>query len=196
MRNLKLAGSALLIVGGIALFAWTIIHSIVLAPQEAPGPAPAAQSVVAEGDVPVRLAIPSLTIDAAVQQTGLTKSGAMGTPSNFTDVAWYKYGPAPGEVGSAVIDGHVDNGLSLAGVFKHLGDIQKGDDVYVTTKSGKELHFAVVDIETYPYKDAPTSTIFKQEGAVRLNLITCDGTWVRGDKTYNERLVVYTELVP
>ncbi len=195
MRNLKLAGSILLTVGGVAIFAWTIINSTIIAPQEAPGPAPATQSVVVQGDVPVRLTIPTLNIDAKVQQVGLTKAGAMGTPSNFTDVAWYKYGVAPGEVGSAVIDGHVDNALSLAGVFKHLADIQKGDDVYVATKSGEKLHFKVTDIEIYPYTDAPTNLIFEQKDAVRLNLITCDGTWIQGAHSYNERLVVYTELV-
>lgn len=193
MTYAKYAAAVLLTAGGFAIFAVTLVNATVFAPQEAPGPAPAA--AVVAGDSPTRLRIPALNIDAKVQQTGLTKSGAMGTPSNFTDVAWYKYGPAPGQVGSAVIDGHVDNGLSLAGVFKHLGDIKTDDDVYVTMQSGTQLHFKVSDIEIYPYKDAPSDLIFNRADTVRLNLVTCDGTWVKGDKTYNERLVVYTTLV-
>lgn len=195
MRSLKIAAGLLLVVGGLAVFSYTLVNATIIAPQDGQGTPPQTASVVAAGDVPMRLSIPALSIDAAVQETGLTKVGAMGTPSNFTDVAWYKYGPAPGQVGSAVIDGHVDNGLSLAGVFKHLGDINVGDDVYVTTQSGQQLHFRVSDIEIYPYKDAPSNLIFERNDAVRLNLITCDGTWVKGDKTYNERLVVYTTLV-
>jgi hypothetical protein len=53
----------------------------------------------------------------------------------------------------------------------------------------------VVEIEIYPYKDAPKEKIFAQNDMARLNLITCDGTWVKADKTYDERLVVYTKLV-
>jgi sortase A len=194
MRTLKIVAGVLLLVGGLGVFGYTLVNATIIAPQE-PAAGGSAQSVVAQGDIPSQLSIPSLGINAKVQQTGLTKSGAMGTPTNFTDVAWFKNGPAPGQVGSAVIDGHVDNGLSLAGVFKHLADIKMGDDVYVTTQSGQQLHFKVSDIEIYPYKDAPSNLIFEQNDAVRLNLITCDGTWVKGDRTYNERLVVYTTLV-
>src|SRR6185503_17165796 len=107
----------------------------------------------------------------------------MGTPSNFTDVAWYKYGTVPGQVGSAVIDGHVDNGLALAGVFKHLTDIKNGADVYVITKEGTKIHFVVQDIQSYPYKSVPTTLLFNQKDRARLNLVTCAGTWVPGDKT-------------
>jgi LPXTG-site transpeptidase (sortase) family protein len=193
MRPIAYIGAAIVAVA-LIVFAVTLARATLFAPGEALGPAPAAVSVVEPGDVPMTLSIPVLGIHAAVQQTGITKSGAMGTPTNFTDVAWYKYGPAPGQVGSAVIDGHVDNGLSLAGVFKHLGDIKVGDDLYVTTKSGQELHFGVTDIEVYPYKDTPNDLIFNRTDKVRLNLITCQGTWVKGDKTYDERLVVFAEL--
>ena len=36
-----------------------------------------------------------------------SQAGAL-VPSKPTDVAWYKPGPAPGEAGDAVIDGHLD----------------------------------------------------------------------------------------
>lgn len=146
------------------------------------------------GDYPVRLQIPSLSIDANIQRVGIAASGRMAVPSNYSDVAWYKYGPQPGELGSAVIDGHVDNGLGLDGVFKHLGDIQVGDDLYVRTKSGATLRFAVSDIQDYPYQQVPTDLIFNQKDGSRLNLITCEGNWVAGDKTYDKRLVVFATL--
>jgi LPXTG-site transpeptidase (sortase) family protein len=173
-----------------AIFAATLVHSVWYAPdQEIAGPIVAATS-----SDPVRLSIPSLDIDAKVQQVGLTTAGNMGIPNNFTDVAWYKYGPRPGQLGSAVIDGHVDNGLSLAGVFKHLEDIKVGDDVYVQEKDGSKLHFVVTDIESYPYKNAPVEQIFTRTDKARLNLITCVGDWIPAGKTYDHRLVVYTEL--
>ena len=137
-----------------------------------------------------------MDIDADVQHVGVKADGSMGTPSNFTDVAWYKYGTIPGQRGSAVIDGHVDNGLSLPGVFKRLGELEIGDDVYVEQKNGSKMRFVVVDIKHFPYDEAPRELIFGRSDAVRLNLVTCEGDWIRQQKTYSERLVVFTELAP
>lgn len=144
---------------------------------------------------PSRLLIPGLHIDAAVQKTGITSKGDIGTPTNFIDAAWYMYGVAPGQPGTAIIDGHVDNGLALAGVFKHLSDIAEGDDVYVVTNGGSQLHFKVVSIAHYDYQDVPAGAIFRDTDRALLEIITCGGVWVPKDKTYNERLVVTAALV-
>ena len=197
------------IVGGttvvaLIVFGTTLIHALWYAPDsevaipEASSTVPkstSTQNNTASNDTPLRLQIPSLNIDTKVQKTGINTKGSMGVPTNFTDVAWYKYGTVPGDTGSAVIDGHVDNGLGLDGVFKHLIDIKLGDDVYVQMQSGASEHFVVNDIELYPYKNPPVDQIFNQSDTERLNLITCDGSWVQGDKTYDHRLVVYTTLV-
>lgn len=146
--------------------------------------------------MPARIKIPSITVDAKVQQVGLTATHAMGIPTNFTDVAWYKYGAVPGEAGTAVIDGHVDNGLGLAGVFKKLDQLQRGDNVTIVDKNGTEIHFKVIDIREYPYNDAPSEEIFGSTGRALLRLITCDGKWVKSAKTYDTRLVVTAEYIP
>lgn len=181
----------------ILIFITTLVHATYYAPETEVTPPPSLAAAAAEvpsAVKPARLQIPALNIDAKVQMAGINAQGNMMAPSNFTDVAWYKYGTVPGHTGSAVIDGHVDNGLSLAGVFKHLGDIKLGDDVYVIDGNGAKLHFRVVDIKIYPYTADISSDIFGKTDAARLNLITCTGTWVSGKRTYNERLVVYTEL--
>ena len=147
--------------------------------------------------LPKRLIVPTLGIDANVQYVTVNAKGNMGTPNNFTDVSWYKPGTEPGKVGSAVMAGHVDNGLSLAGVFKKLDTIQVGDDVYVQETNGTKLHFKVEKVTSYPYTEVPVQAIFtSSDGSKRLNLITCVGAWVPGQKTYDRRLVVYTKLVP
>jgi len=179
----------------VGVFAVTLARATLFPQQEAESATPpkvAAQAL--PGQYPARLRIPSIGVNAAVDPVGIAHSGAMMPPPNFTDVGWYKWGPVPGQTGSAVIDGHVDNGLSLAGVFKHLSDVKVGDDLYVDTKDGTTLHFRVADIEIYPYQSAPTALIFGRSDKPRLNLITCDGQWVKGGHTYNERLVIYGEL--
>jgi sortase A len=143
---------------------------------------------------PERIRIPRLNIDTSVQHVGVNANGNMAVPTNYTDTGWYKYGPAPGESGSAVIAGHVNNGLGLSGVFEHLGDLEVGDDIYVTRSDGKEVHFVVAGKRAYAYDDAPADVIFNPSGSVRLNLITCEGKWVKEDKTYDQRLVVFTRL--
>lgn len=143
---------------------------------------------------PERIRIPRLGIDAMVQHVGVNAGGNMAVPSNYTDTGWYKYGPAPGESGSAVIAGHVNNGLGLSGVFEHLSDLDVGDDIFVTRADGKEVHFVVAGTRAYPYDDAPAEVIFNPAGTPRLNLITCEGKWISETKTYDQRLVVFTKL--
>lgn len=140
---------------------------------------------------PARLSVPSLNIDAKVQDVGINAKGAIGIPTNFTDVAWYKHSTIPGMNGNAVIDGHVDNGLALAGVFKHLSNVKVGDDIYITTESGTKVHFIVKNVNSYNYKDISMETILNgsNDGAY-LWLITCGGTWVPAQKTYDQRIVV------
>ena len=144
---------------------------------------------------PVRLSVPSLKINAAVQDVGITAKGAIGSPSNFTDVGWYEYGATPGKTGGAIIDGHVDNGLALAGVFKHLADIQVGAHIYIYTKGGSRLDFVVTGVTAYDYQSVPVMSILNPgSGVVGLSLITCDGNWVGDQKTYDQRLVVSAVL--
>src|SRR5437870_1232065 len=67
-------------------------------------PFPVAQTV---GE-PQTLIIPKLGISAYVENVGKTSIGTMDTPTRSNDVAWYRYGPRPGEDGQAVIAGHLD----------------------------------------------------------------------------------------
>ena len=190
-----------IVVAAAGVFAWTFVHAVVYVPEDA-GPVPVMQEGASPGlyqvgtsSLPARLTIPSLGINTHIQYVGENAQGNMRAPDNFTDVAWYEYGTVPGDVGSAVIDGHVDNGLGLDGVFKHLSDIIVGADVYIETNGGTMLHFKVSDIEVYPYQNVPTAALFTQHDAAHLNLITCDGTWVAGGDTYDHRIVIYTRLV-
>jgi len=139
---------------------------------------------------PARLIIPSIGVDASVENVGITSRGSIGTPASFADVGWYVYGATPGKTGAAIIDGHVDNGLALAGVFKHLSDIKKGATITVVTEGGIAKHFEVKSIVWYDYQNTPSSILFPKTKSPTLILVTCGGTWVPNDRTYNKRLVV------
>ena len=148
-------------------------------------------------ELPERLMIPSIGVDAPVQFVGLSTSsvGQMDVPDNFTDVAWYKYGPRPGMVGSSVIAGHLNGKYVEEAVFYDLSQVKIDDEVFIIDATGAVLIFKVVDVRTYPH-DAPTEEVFiSDDGKVRLNLITCAGDWLRGEELYDLRTVVFTELV-
>ena len=186
--------------GCLIFFGWTLYRALFYSPEVEVVPPPlvvqrAPINHAATSSLPARLIIPSLGVNAYVRQVGLKADGSMATPGNFTDVAWYKYGTIPGQLGSAVIDGHVDNGLALAGVFKHLEDLKVGDDIYIKRQDGTQLHFVVDEIQLYPYESAPDDKIFQRNDAARLNLITCGGDWLPEGKTYDHRLVIFSRLV-
>ncbi|MEK7611879.1 MAG: class F sortase [Patescibacteria group bacterium] len=146
---------------------------------------------------PIRLSIPIIGVDAAIQSVGLSKTGngTMGIPSNFTDVAWYNGGVRPGTPGSAVIAGHLDGIKVPQAVFYNLKNLKPDDLVEVIDKEGRIFKFMVVEIKTYDY-NAPAGDIFSGDSTkARLNLITCGGNWIKSKKLYDKRIVVFTELV-
>lgn len=143
---------------------------------------------------PQKLRIPLIKVNAKIQYVGITKKGKMATPNNFSDVGWFQYGIIPGEKGSAVIAGHVDNGLAFPAVFSKLEKLSVGDDIYIDQISGNTLHFKVINIKNYD-AEAKTEEIFNQNDGNFLKLITCTGLWSEQLRTHNQRLVVTAEEV-
>lgn len=179
----------------LVVFSTTLVRAFALVPAwtedtSAGSYAPATSTA----SIPIRLSIPSLEIDARVQRVGRTGKGNIGIPTNYRDVAWYKDGPAPGTSGTAILTGHVDNGLALPGVFKRLGEIRAGDDVYVLTRDRRQLRFVVYDVRSYPYQHVPMKDIVAPREDAQLVLISCEGAWLRHERTYDRRIVVYAKL--
>lgn len=144
--------------------------------------------------ITMRLTIPKIGIDAKVQEVGITSKGAMAAPRNFFQVGWYKYGAYPGETGSAVMAGHVDNGIALPAVFHDLPLLEIGDDIYIETKDGKKLHFKVSGQSVHDFDTAPAE-VFNESGGKFLKLITCTGSWIKELRTHDKRLIIKATLV-
>ncbi len=142
---------------------------------------------------PVRLTIPSIAIDSAVEQVGVTVDGAMEVPKGPDTVGWYERGPRPGEIGSAVMAGHYGWKNNEAAVFDNLYTLQVGDKLYVEDDQGVTTSFVVRDRRHYdPAADA--SDVFtSRDGIAHLNLITCGGVWNHATQSYSERLIVFAD---
>lgn len=190
---------AIVVLSG-GMFATTFVRATLYNPDtEVPAPPQAqvagAEEIAIQVSNPVRLRIPAIDIDAAVQHVGVNDKGNMANPSNFKDVGWYKYGPQPGASGSSVIAGHLDNGLGRPAVFKRLDELKAGDEIAVEAENGSVQRFKITGARTYSYTDVPVEVIFNPSGSPRLNLITCVGNWIATEKTYDARLIVFAEPV-
>src|ERR1035437_5241090 len=144
-------------------------------------------------DFPVRFKIPKIKVDVAVEYVGIMQNGAMGVPKGPINVAWFKDGVRPGNIGSAVIDGHSGWKNGIPSVFDNLYKLKKGDKIYVEDKNGMTITFIVRKIKIYDPKANAADLFNSTDGKSHLNLVTCPGTWTAKDKTHSERLVVFAD---
>lgn len=154
---------------------------------------PAVTPVEPRYGLPLRLKISKLNIDANIVYVGLTGSGNMESPVKLEDLGWYKYGPHPGDKGTAVIAGHLD-GVKDPGVFIDLNKLQTGDSITITDGNGQIASFTVSKTQTYNSNEQPKE-VFSQTDKAKLNLITCAGTWDPAQKQFSKRLVVFADKV-
>ncbi len=142
---------------------------------------------------PIRLIIPSLNVDANIQQVGVSSNGEMEVPSAISDVGWFKLGSRPGEKGNAVISGHFDGRNSNVGVFYNLHKLKKGNKISILDDKGNATFFIVR--ESRLYDPGYAEEVFSGDERVQLTLITCDGVWDGTKKSYSKRLVVFADIV-
>ncbi len=150
---------------------------------------------IAQG-LPVRLQIPVIGVDSAIEDALITPDGKMDVPAGSVNVAWFALGPHPGEVGSAVIGGHfgISNGVPF--VFYNLDKLKIGDKIYVLNDKGDTLAFIVHSISSFN-RNADATTVFtSNDGLAHLNLITCEGIWNQVNGNYPQRLVVFADAIP
>ena len=156
---------------------------------------PTSSQVLAIIDVPSKLVIPKLDINAYVEAVGKDQTGRMDVPKKDQDVGWWKYGFKPGEIGNSVIAGHYDRKDGGPAVFYNLGDLEIGDKLEIVDGNGKSLTFRVVRKEIFKDAEFPLQEVFGETDSKYLNLITCEGSFDRVTKNYSDRLVVFTKLV-
>jgi Sortase domain len=171
-------------------------------PLQAPQAAvPKDQSNVA----PMRLLIPRIGLSAGILALGPAANGAMQAPQRggpddpiWGEVYWWKVGTIPGQIGNAVIAGHVNRPDGSPSAFTYLDNLRVGDSIEIQTAGGQTLVFRVTEKATpsayvRSSNDPTMGRIFGPALAPHLNLITCWGQW--DGKEYNQRLVIYSTLV-
>jgi hypothetical protein len=163
-------------------------HTPVSATTPPPAPIGVARST------PVALKIPAIGVSVLVSQLGLNPDQSVQVPTDFQIPGWYRLGPSPGQIGSAVILGHVDSYQGPA-IFFNLRQLTVGDEVDVTLADGVVADFAVTSVAMYLKDQFPAQQVYGSHSYSGLQLVTCGGSFDSETGHYLSNIVVYTSLV-
>ena len=156
---------------------------------------PAAPSAADAPPAPVRITAPGLGLDAPIDAVGVEPDGTMTLPDDVDRVGWYRFGPVPGQEGSAVIAGHVDDVDQGLGVLAPVRDAEVGDEVEVTDGDGGTTRWRVVARELISKRALPLDELFRRDGPPRLTVITCGGPFLPEVGGYRDNVVVVAEAL-
>ncbi|MEU3243685.1 class F sortase [Streptomyces sp. NPDC006875] len=141
-----------------------------------------------------RVRIPAIRVDAPAVPVGLDTNGWVGAPPpedpNLT--GWFTGAVSPGEKGTSVVVGHVDNARGPA-VFYGLGALRKGNSVEVLRKDGRTAVFEVYDIQVFRKSAFPGDRVYGDRGSPELRVITCGGGFSK-EHGYDGNVVVFARL--
>jgi hypothetical protein len=98
-------------------------------------------------------------------------------------------GPEPGQLGPAVIAGHVDSRTGPA-VFYRLHELRAGEQVRVLRADRRVVVFRVESLARHPRQALPGAEVFGPTTAPFLRLITCAGSFDRSRQSDRANLVV------
>jgi sortase (surface protein transpeptidase) len=140
------------------------------------------------------VSIPAVGVAARLVRLGLNSDGTLEVPSDYAVAGWYRLGPKPGQIGAAIIVGHVDSTAGPA-VFYRLGEVVPGDVVRVASPNRPPLRFRVYAVREYPKAAFPTRQVYGQTTTPELRLITCGGLFDPATGHYRDNVVVFARLV-
>jgi sortase (surface protein transpeptidase) len=151
-------------------------------------------SVAAPASPPVRLQVPAIGVDSELLALGLEDDGSLEVPPDGFPAGWFTGAPMPGEVGPAVMAGHVDWD-GAPGVFYDLRSLVPGDRITVTRADSSTVVFGVVSVDQFPKDAFPSDAVYGDLDHAGLRLITCGGSFDPGERSYDDNIVVFADLI-
>ena len=146
-----------------------------------------------EASAPVRVRIPALGVTSGIVELGLDGKGSLQVPQDAQVAGWFEGGPTPGEVGGAVLAGHVD-WHGARGAFYGLLELRAGDRIVVDRADGTVATFSVDRVEEHRKSDFPTEAVYGDIDHAGLRLITCGGAFDEDTGDYRDNVIVFASL--
>ncbi|MGC4893086.1 class F sortase [Micromonospora sp. DT31] len=173
------------------------------APGAGPGPVTGAVPATPGGpaalprSTPTTISIPRIGVNAEIMSLGTNPDGTVQVPplEQAMKAGWYSPGASPGEVGNAVVVGHVDSARLGPAVFFNLGALLPGDTISVTRQDGSTATFRVDEVRSYPKTAFPAERVYGPAAAPALRVVTCGGVFDRAAGSYLNNIVVYARMV-
>lgn len=166
--------------------------SVVPLPSVAPAPWVAPPLKMKKSE-PVRVQIPAIGLDTELIRLGLQADGTLEVPSTGFPAGWFTGAPTPGEIGPAVIVGHV-HWQRKVGVFGSLGKVNAGNQILVSRADGSVAVFVVTRVERVVKSEFPSEQVYGNIDIAGLRVITCDG-YDQSRHEYEDNLIVFAKLV-
>ncbi|MEU6460526.1 class F sortase [Streptomyces sp. NPDC046976] len=143
---------------------------------------------------PLRIRIPAIRVNAPLMGLALTSSGSLDVPpaQNKNLAGWYEAGTTPGERGTSIVAGHVDNTEGPA-VFYNLGALKRGARIEVDRRDGTVAEFTVDAVEVYAASGFPDQKVYGAAPRPELRVITCGGGYSK-TTGYQGNVVVFAHL--
>lgn len=160
-----------------------------------PPPPPLA---AADPQVPIRIIIPDIGVDAPVVALELNQDLTLPVPRTSYEVAWYTYSARAGQADNLVMSGHL-NWDGQPGVFARLRELRGYQQVILVGADGRRFVYEVAECDN-PYcalhpADDPADDVLGPSRFSHLTLITCEGRFDRITRNYSHRRIVRARLV-
>ncbi|MGQ1796217.1 class F sortase [Kocuria oceani] len=160
------------------------------------GPASEPRPRALPASAPVRLTIGAIGVEDRLMTLDRRPDRTLEVPPEHpgAPAGWYRRSPAPGQVGPAVLLGHVNATGGGPGVFADLHRLTAGDRIVVARADGSTAEFAVDAVERHAKDSFPTLRVYGNTAGPELRLVTCDG-FDPATGSFDENLVVYASLI-
>lgn len=160
-----------------------------------PTPAPSAQPAIIPptAAAPVRIQIPSINLNTQLTELAVNSTDQPSAPPNPWVPGWYPASPAPGDVGPAIIAGHLDTYTGPA-IFWRLSQVQVGNTILISRADGTTITFDIYKVQAVSQQNFPSQEVYGPTPFPELRLLTCAGTWSSAIQRYSQNLVVFARL--
>ncbi len=152
------------------------------------------QGMATSTATPVRLTIPEIGVDSSLEKLHQDSRGVLVAPEYADQAGWWSKGVVPGDVGAAVIVGHLDT-IQGPAVFVRLKQLRPGDLIEIRMSDDRTVRFEVDGSHVVDKALFPSKQVYGATPDAQLRLITCSEPFDPVAHSYTDNLVLFATAV-